>query len=542
MDIDNDATQNMYVVPSSISVNVQEDIEQNGTKLKVADLDGFELSFIDFKPCSHNQQVHDFALDIDTTYIDDELPYRRSEYSRHTHRRQKKSMPRRLIAHPRERHVIQHNYHDHAMDVTNIEETIGLDAPIKKKGGVAVPFPLKLHELLEKVEEEGQQHIVSWQPHGRAFVVREPKTFVADLMPRFFRQTKLTSFQRQLNLYGFSRLTRGADAGGYYHELFLRGKPYLTRRMIRTKIKGTGYKAASNPSCEPDFYSMAHVGPVVDSRPECISPCTSDRKNDHIPVVTPHTTFASPLDCTHSQLQYMSGDMFGTGNDDVDIRDTFTKSYLKPRHHSKTVQIENEHFYSMKSLNHEHDIDSKLFDNDRSSSRTRRSPSPSLSPVSFKRIPSEEISNAGQQISGDMFGTGNDDVNIRDPFTTSYLKPRHHSKSVQIGNEHFHYMESLNHAPGIDSKLFHDDRSSSRTSRSPSPSPSPSLSPVSFKRISSEEISNEDHNENIDGIDPLSIFLKEMGGIFDDDLVFTSNMEGKGRGENQVITQAVYEV
>lgn len=73
---------------------------------------------------------------------------------------------------------------------------------------------------------------------------------------RYFRQTKLTSFQRQLNLYGFNRVTRGPDAGGYYHELFLRGKDFLCKKMMRTKVKGTGYKAASSPEHEPDFYQM----------------------------------------------------------------------------------------------------------------------------------------------------------------------------------------------------------------------------------------------------------------------------------------------
>ncbi len=80
-------------------------------------------------------------------------------------------------------------------------------------------------------------------------------------MPTFFRQSKLTSFQRQLNLYGFSRITAGRDRGGYYHELFLRNKLFLCQNMTRIRIKGTGIKGKANPSSEPDFYSMAPIVP-----------------------------------------------------------------------------------------------------------------------------------------------------------------------------------------------------------------------------------------------------------------------------------------
>lgn len=108
----------------------------------------------------------------------------------------------------------------------------------------------KLHVMLSSVEHDGNSHIVSWQAHGRCFVVHKPKEFVSTVMPKYFRQTKLTSFQRQLNLYGFCRLTSGRDRGGYYHELFLRGRPFLCKRMMRTRIKGTGIKAASSPQTE----------------------------------------------------------------------------------------------------------------------------------------------------------------------------------------------------------------------------------------------------------------------------------------------------
>ena len=105
-----------------------------------------------------------------------------------------------------------HVYHDYSA----VPDTAGCSR--KKTGGVSVPFPEKLMEMLSK-ESSTNSSIVSWLPHGRAFIVRKPKDFSETIMHKYFRQTKITSFQRQLNLYGFRRLTQGPDAGSYYHEV-----------------------------------------------------------------------------------------------------------------------------------------------------------------------------------------------------------------------------------------------------------------------------------------------------------------------------------
>ena len=53
------------------------------------------------------------------------------------------------------------------------------------KGGVAVPFPWRLHEMLKVTNDEGLQDIVSWAPHGRAFIVQKPKEVASKILTRY---------------------------------------------------------------------------------------------------------------------------------------------------------------------------------------------------------------------------------------------------------------------------------------------------------------------------------------------------------------------
>lgn len=73
---------------------------------------------------------------------------------------------------------VPHIYHDYSQT----PDTPGYVR--KKTGGVTQPFPEKLHEMLDTESETEAQLIVSWLPHGRAFIVRQPKVFTKDIMPK----------------------------------------------------------------------------------------------------------------------------------------------------------------------------------------------------------------------------------------------------------------------------------------------------------------------------------------------------------------------
>ena len=101
-----------------------------------------------------------------------------------------------------------------------------------------IPFPWKLHAMLDAATDDEFEDIVSWERGGKAFKVHDSKRFVVFVLPRFFNQTRYKSFQRQLNIYGFTRVAAGKEKGLLSHKCFVRGNKALCVGMQRTKIKG----------------------------------------------------------------------------------------------------------------------------------------------------------------------------------------------------------------------------------------------------------------------------------------------------------------
>jgi len=99
------------------------------------------------------------------------------------------------------------------------------------------PFVQKTWELLSNRELEP---IVCWTRNGEAFAILNADSFAATVLPCYFKHSNMCSFVRQLNTYGFKKVTsRDCKEFEFKHKLFHRDHedllPHIVRRTSSSK-------------------------------------------------------------------------------------------------------------------------------------------------------------------------------------------------------------------------------------------------------------------------------------------------------------------
>ena len=90
------------------------------------------------------------------------------------------------------------------------------------------PFIQKLYQMTSDLSNAS---MVGWTEDGRALAVVDIEPFVAQLLPFYFKHSNLSSFVRQLNTYGFSKID--SSAWTFAHPDFLRGEPERLKNIQR---------------------------------------------------------------------------------------------------------------------------------------------------------------------------------------------------------------------------------------------------------------------------------------------------------------------
>ena len=79
--------------------------------------------------------------------------------------------------------------------------------------------------------------IVGWDPITNGFVIFDTEAFSSTVLNKYFSHNNMTSFVRQLNNYGFSKVSRGDGLPQYFHKYFIIGKWDLLYKMGKASEK-----------------------------------------------------------------------------------------------------------------------------------------------------------------------------------------------------------------------------------------------------------------------------------------------------------------
>jgi len=134
-----------------------------------------------------------------------------------------------------------------------------------------LPFPFKLYEMVNNTEGSYADSI-SWFPDGSGIQINNKERFVI-YASFFFNLSAFSSFTRQLNLYGFTRIDRKMHHLGFHHPFFQRGREADLCNIYSCRVKkgyscggtDTGLQLQSqSQQCYPRVYDGTDSGTGAD--------------------------------------------------------------------------------------------------------------------------------------------------------------------------------------------------------------------------------------------------------------------------------------
>lgn len=115
--------------------------------------------------------------------------------------------------------------------------------------GKITPF---VHSTFKIVSDSKTDDIITWNPYGDAFIIKDQYRFQCEVLPRYFKHNNLSSFIRQLNTYQFHKVPLDAinyqansEAIIFSHPQFLKDREDLLPNIVRRN------SSKKSPTLEP---------------------------------------------------------------------------------------------------------------------------------------------------------------------------------------------------------------------------------------------------------------------------------------------------
>eukprot|EP00547_Thalassionema_nitzschioides_P003910 CAMPEP_0194200262 /NCGR_PEP_ID=MMETSP0156-20130528/944_1 /TAXON_ID=33649 /ORGANISM="Thalassionema nitzschioides, Strain L26-B" /LENGTH=287 /DNA_ID=CAMNT_0038925237 /DNA_START=14 /DNA_END=877 /DNA_ORIENTATION=- len=151
-------------------------------------------------------------------------------------------------------------------------------------------FPLRMYHLITDAKKLGVDDVISWHSSGEKFLIINQKDFTTRVLPIIFKQSKFSSFRRQLNGYGFEREstdpTDSVTFAIFSHKSFRRGDPQACAAIKRRR--GSGFITKSASSSPIDNSAAEAVAAAATAKIAAVEKRAALKKANHsaVPVTT----------------------------------------------------------------------------------------------------------------------------------------------------------------------------------------------------------------------------------------------------------------
>ncbi|ETI37743.1 hypothetical protein F441_16266 [Phytophthora nicotianae CJ01A1] len=188
-----------------------------------------------------------------------------------------------------------------ATSVDSSSSSSNSDTP--KRGWVA-PFLLHLHQMLRRED----CRIIRWAEDGMAFQILDKEAMTTQILPKYFKNKNFSSFQRQLNYFGFRKWSKArAQFPTYSREHFTRdnfSEMSLVKRQSKKSRKRKAVDEEQQPAkraavatlnygaekCKPILPrpgTPTVVAPSLSYQPQVVSPPMHPAPVFNLPILSP---------------------------------------------------------------------------------------------------------------------------------------------------------------------------------------------------------------------------------------------------------------
>ncbi|KAL3673615.1 hypothetical protein V7S43_001314 [Phytophthora oleae] len=126
--------------------------------------------------------------------------------------------------------------------------TFSSSSEVAPKRGWVAPFLLHLHQMLRREDPK----IIRWAEDGMAFRILDKDAMATQILPKYFKNKNFSSFQRQLNYFGFRKWSKArAQFPTYSREHFTRDNFSEMSLVKRQSKKSRKRKATADEEQQP---------------------------------------------------------------------------------------------------------------------------------------------------------------------------------------------------------------------------------------------------------------------------------------------------